>query len=169
MLLLIILPILFVIFAARNIYQFDVNFLDRFFSTLMFLVLIVVVFAGSFAVGLLISNAFDRHWVKTEEIELVSLRNSDGLHGTFFLGCGAIGTEQFYFYYQKWGEGYKPGKVQVGNREFVYEQTRGNGILRVYTYQFVNPNHRWYAIDWPSQKHEFYIPVGSLKKNFSLE
>jgi len=100
---------------------------------------------------------------------LVSLRNSDGISGNFFLGTGSIGTTQYYFFHKEAGRGYRPGKVEVADNVVVFEEKRQNGELRAYTYQFVNPSLRWVAKDRKSQKYEFVIPEGSLKKNFVLQ
>ncbi len=135
----------------------------------------LVVFAViAFIVGILFASiigaAVPKHWIEPKTTKLVSLRDSNSISGHFFLGTGSIETTQYYFFYKEAGQGgYQQGKVAVADNVIVFEEKRQNGELKTYTYEFVNPFFRFVAIYYPSQKYEFFIPEGSLKKNFVLQ
>ena len=160
--------LLFVIFAWRSIYNSVSDFLDYCCLTFSFVVFTAIAFGVGLGFASLIGLAVPKHWTGPETTKLVSLRDSDGISGHFFLGTGSIGTTQYYFFYKEAGQGYQPGKVTVTGNVMVFEEKRQGGELKAYTYQFVNPSLGWIAMDWQSQKYEFVIPDGSLKKNFVL-
>ena len=161
--------LLFVIFAWRSIYDMASGFLEYCFSTLFLVVFTAMAFGVGLGFASLIGLAVPKHWTGPDTAKLVSLRDGDGISGHFFLGTGSIGTTQYYFFYKEAGQGYQPGKVTVTGNVMVFEEKRQGGELKAYTYQFVNPSLGWVAIDWQSQKYEFVIPEGSLKKNFVLQ
>ena len=161
--------LLFVIFAWRSIYDMASDFLEYCFETFTLVILTTVAFGVGLGFASLIGLAMPKHWTGPETAKLVSLRNGDGISGHFFLGTGSIGTTQYYFFYKEAEQGYQPGKVAVADNVMVFEEKRQSGDLKAYTYQFVNPSLRWIAMDWQSQKYEFVIPEGSLKKNFVLQ
>jgi len=86
-----------------------------------------------------------------------------------FSAPASISTTQYYFFYKEVGQGYQPGKVAIADNVLVFEEKRQGGELRTYTYQFVNSSLGWIAMGWQSQKYEFVIPEGSIKKNFMLQ
>ena len=167
----ILFAILFIIFAWRSIYDFglDHDFLDRFMDTLLLLLLAALVFGFGVGFSFLAGIAVPKQWTGPETTQLVSLRDSDGVSGQFFLGTGSIDATQYYFFYKEAGQGYQPGKVEVSNNVTVFEEKGQNGQLKTYTYKFSNPLFRWIALELPNQKYEFIIPEGSLKKNFVLQ
>jgi hypothetical protein len=145
------------------------DFFDYFLETFLFVVFSVLVFGIGIGFSSLVGIAIPKHWTEPETVQLVSLRNSDGISGHFFLGTGSINTTQYYFFYKEVGKGYQPGKVKVADNVMVFEEKRQNGQLKIYTYQFANASLRWVAMDWPIHKYEFIIPERSLKKNFVLQ
>ena len=161
--------LLFVIFTWRSIYQIADDFLGYFISTWLLVVLSIVMFGLGIGLSSLAGLAIPKHWTGPETVQLVSLRDNEGISGHFFLGTGSIGTTQYYFFYKEVEHGYQPGKVAVTDNVMVFEGKRQNSELKVYTYQFVNPSLGWIAMNWQSQKYEFMIPEGSLKKNFVLQ
>ena len=161
--------LLFVIFAWRSIYDKASDFLDYCFSTFFLVVFTAMAFGVGLGFASLIGLAVPKHWTGPDTAKLVSLRDGDGISGHFFLGTGSIGTTQYYFFYKEAGQGYQPGKVTVTGNVMVFEEKRQGGELKAYTYQFVNSSFGWIAMDWQSQKYEFVIPEGSLKKNFVLQ
>src|SRR3990167_4853279 len=161
-----IFALVIVNFAWRPLYGSSYDFLEYFFSSIFLGFFATIGLAVGLAFALLVGLAVPKHWTAGEVIKLVSLRSSDGINGNFFLGTGSIGTTQYYFYYKEAGRGYQPGKVEVADNVMVFEEKRQGGDLKAYTYQFVNPSLGCIAMDWQSQKYEFVIPDGSLKKNF---
>ena len=162
--------LIFIIFSWRNFYDNLVNdFLEYCMTTLTLAFFAALAFALGILLALAIGLVVPSQWAGPETTNLVSLRNSDGISGHFFLGTGSIGNTQYYFFYKEAGQGYKPGKVEVANNVIVFEDKREDGQLKTYTRQFINPLFKWIAIDRLKHRYEFIIPEGSLKKNFSLQ
>ena len=114
--------------------------------------------------------------VTTTEVKLVSLRSVDQINGSFFLGSGSIGVDQYYFFYKDAGNGgYKLDKLRVDDSVTVFEENRQDGRLvrKRCNGEFLN---RWYYLIGMSRPSssclhgvEFHIPQGSLQKRFQLE
>ena len=159
----------FIVFTYGSMYQMAHSFLDYFMGTLFLGVLSALVSGFGIGFSSLVGLVVSKHWTGPETAQLVSLRDSEGISGHFFLGTGSIGTTQYYFFYKEMGQGYQPGKVAIADNVMIFEEKRQNGKLKAYTYEFVNPSFRWVAMDWRSKRYEFVIPEGSLKKNFVLQ
>ncbi len=165
----IIIAILIVIHYHRKrkknrYYSFGYNL----FAALCFAVMIGLLFA------LLADSFVPRQWVKVEEIELVSLRDSEDTSGQFFLGTGSFETEKHYFFYKKVGEGYQPGKLKASDKITIFERSTDRGEIRKYTKKPIESPWPWpwYWIAFsPSygERYEIIIPEGSLRQSFILE
>lgn len=112
---------------------------------------------------------------RTRTWHLTSLHSSDGVRGSFFLGTGTIGQDQYYFFYEEAGNGFRPNKVQVhDDNVIVYEEDRPGADMVV---SWTDYRHRLidnFIINWPElirgsdPKYAFHIPKGTLKKGYSL-
>lgn len=161
--------LIFVVFAWRDIYDMASGFLDYVMDTLFFCLLTALIFAVGIGFGFIVGTAFPKDWIPSPQARLVSLRNADGVNGTFFLGTGSIGTDQYYFYYKEVEGGYQPGKVLVANNVTVHEENRQDALMQRYVWQFTSSTYEWFGFTWPHEKYDFYIPQGTLKKNFVLQ
>ena len=119
------------------------------------------------AFAFLIGLAMPKHW-EPKTTELVSLRDDSGVSGRFFLGTGAINENQYYVFYKKIGSGFQQGKVEVSDNVTIFEEEREDGEVKLYIYQFVNPSSWLWSLDYEEKKWEFFIPKGSIKRNFVL-
>lgn len=160
--------VLFVIFARKSIYRLSTDFIEYFFDTLFFAFFSAIAFGIGCGFALLIGLTLPKQWIGPESVQLASLRGNDSVNGHFFLGTGSIGTEQYYFFYEEAGQGYRPGKIKVADNVAIFEEKRLNGEARWYTYRFTNPSFKWIALHTTQYRYEFIIPEGSLKKNFTL-
>ena len=130
---------------------------------------------SSLIAGLIVESIIPKQWVEVETIELISLRDSENISGRHFLGTGSIGTKQYYFFYKKAGKGYQPGKIEVDDNIIIFEENRTNGEIKKYKEKFIDsPRYRsWRLISFMTmprnEKYEFFIPEGSLKKDFTLD
>jgi hypothetical protein len=145
------------------------GFVSWFFGMLGIIVGVMVMVMVGVIPALITGNFLEKTWEQTEQIELLSLRNNDGVSGHFFLGSGSIQSEQYYFFHKKSGDGYQPGRVKADDNVLVHESEGQGGMAKVYTRKFVNKRHEWYAACWPSEKYEFFIPNGSLQRDFVLK
>jgi len=154
---------------------------DSFFGKIMSVFLgcfVGLVFGGFIGViaatllGLPIPATTD---TRTRTWHLASLRNNDGIQGSFFLGTGSIGQSQYYFFYEEVGNGFRPNKVRVDDGNvIIYEEDRPNADLVI---SWTEYRHRLidnFVIHWPElvpgsdPKYTFRIPKGSIKKGYSL-
>lgn len=109
--------------------------------------------------------------VRSETYHLVSLRNNDGVQGSFFLGSGSIGTEQYYFFYQEAGDGFMPGKVLVDGNVTVYEEDRTNADLVASWTEYRHHPIDNFVIHWNAgsyTRYAFHVPRGAIQRNFTL-
>jgi hypothetical protein len=105
--------------------------------------------------------------------KLASLRNAEGVAGTFFLGTGSIGSAECYVYYIRMADGsYSPRTLEVSNNTRIFEEKREDGELKTYRHDFEPRFLKLFAF-WSDRyyryTYEFRIPTGSLKQNFKLE
>ncbi len=162
--------LIFVVFAWKDMYGQADGFLDRCAATFFFGIFASIVFFFGIGFASVIGLAVPKHWTGPETTGLVSLRGSDGLSGQFYLGTGSIDTTQHYFFYEAVGLGYRPRKIEIEGNVTVFEdEERKVGELKTYTYQFVNPNLLLVGLDYPTKKYEFFIPRGSIKRDFMLQ
>lgn len=141
-------------------------------SLLVHLLVTAVMFCIGCGIAALIGIYMPKHWEESR-IDLASLKDANGIEGSFFLGTGYIGTEQYYMWYEDIGYGFRPGKVKVDSNCLIVEDStmQNEGSLTVKTRKMNNKSlSRWLVFDvslWPDQ-YKFTIPVGSIKKDFKL-
>ena len=135
----------------------------------LFLGAVVGLMAGA-GVASVVGSRHPQHMVLTETVPLVTLRNADGVAGSFFLGTGSVESVPYYFYYKPSGDGgYKQDRLQSSANVTVYEEDRTDGALEVYERKFVDPSDERWGADGGHAEYKFRIPRGSLKKQFRLE
>jgi len=157
--------------AIRFIQDWCEGFFPWFFGVIGIVVFTVIMALVGCLPALIFGIPFEKQWVETEQVKLLSLRSADGVKGNFFLGSGSIGTKQYYFFYKEKGVGYQPGKVEANGNVIVYEEEgRHDGLIKTYKKEFTSTF--WVSLiaqTWPSERYDFFIPVGSLKKDFILQ
>lgn len=165
-------PVLSAILAAvyswRIIFRFGDHFIDHVFGAFIFLCFMSLAFIVGGFLSLMIGVCIPTQWKEIKRIPLVSLRSGNATTGLFFVGLGSLGEDLCYFYYEKVGEGYKPGKIKVDDNVTVFEQPREDAERVMYSLEFKNSVLDAFAISPGIKKYEFYIPNGSLRKEFVL-
>jgi len=135
----------------------------------LFLSAIVGLLVGGVATGI-VGSRYPQHMVLTGAVPLVTLRNADGVAGSFFLGTGSVESVPYYFYYTPSGDGgYIQDRLRSSAGITVYEEDRTDGALEVYERKFVDPSNARWGMDGGNVEYKFRIPRGSLKKQFRLE
>lgn len=154
------------------------DWLDIAFLIFISVVLTVaaVILSGLLAVGIAtwIGSMSDQVWEKGWHGKLASLRNSDGIQGSFaggmFLMAGGVGSTEMYYYYEDKGDGkYKPHKWSVDQYTTVYEEDRKDGEVQQFETSF---KHQWvsaFAFPPNDYRMDFHIPKGSLVQQYSLK
>ena len=139
-----------------------------------------MVFSLSMIATLAITSIFlpdyTEEWQQQEVINLVSLRDQAGMEGSLMIGS-VVGSKQYYYFYKEVGKGYQAGQVLVGDNVTIYENDGSkNGQLKIFVSSFSSPYDEGIISLWvlyPMKprsrvKYEFFIPKGSLKRNFAL-
>ncbi len=112
---------------ATYLFHTDI-FLDLSFVEIMVICMVVLTLLYMFIpVFKTIGNV-----VKTETYyaNIASIRSQDSVSGSFMLGCGSIGSRQYYIYMEKCERYYKQGKLPVE-------------ICRIYENQELSPRIEW--------------------------
>jgi hypothetical protein len=108
----------------------------------------------------------------TERVEtrtkLASLRNVDGIGGSFFLGSGQIQSEPYYFYYEGTERGYVLKKIRATDNVFVKEEDRKDGELFISEPRCADSLWGFCTLVGNTEK-TFIIPKGSLRQTFALQ
>ena len=113
-----------------------------------------------------------------EETELVAFADNGVTSGSFFLGCGSIGTSFYYVFYEKKGPGIQYGKILAENNDvYIIEQDRDGGIIRRF-HSRTKSSKTLELLFFPlpvegmresNTKTEIVIPTGSIKRMISLD
>lgn len=103
-------------------------------------------------------------------VQLAALQTSDAISGSFFLGCGQIGTTPYYVYYKKLEDGGYQYRRKEADTDAVsvYEEERRNGVLEEYSYRPPIWMWVWLAFWEDKMVYKFRIPNGSIRKEFTL-
>ncbi|MDD5547946.1 MAG: hypothetical protein PHN74_03600 [Candidatus Pacebacteria bacterium] len=113
-----------------------------------------------------------RQWENVSTVDLVSLNNSAETEGNFFLDCGSIGQIEYYFFHKELEEGgYKRDRVSTRKDVTVYETNDRKPALELWDRVIPKECKIWRILDPRyrcDRKYKFYIPKGSLKRDFVL-
>ena len=102
------------------------------------------------------------------------MRSNDGTSGQFsgflFMSAGFVEQRETYFYYLKTPDGgFQPAHVEADSNTIIYEQDRKDGKVIFYHAAFRNPNLKWIAFERTLYRTEFYVPKGSIQKQFTVQ
>jgi len=159
-----------IILSVKEVFEFSNGFLGYCGDVIWFLFLIIIYALVGATISFLVGWTFPKKWVAEKKIDLVSLRESNGLKGHFFLGTGNINNNLCYFFYKKDSgkEGYRPGKLDAGDNVLVVEWQRESGVLETWTREFKNRFAWLMGFHGQGRRYKFSIPKGSLKQEFHL-
>jgi len=124
--------------------------------------------------AIIIGECADKHWVCVDTQPMVNMRSSDGVTGSFFLGCSGINSISVYSYYRQLPDGgYRREIVKVGGvvaTATVYEEDgRTDGVVKFYAQKFDSPKISKWADESFSRMCKFFIPKGSVRRGFDLQ
>ncbi len=155
-------------FFKPKFYEMQYGLTDYFMNSILYGMFAVTAWFMGVAFGACLSIPLKKKWKKTSTTGLISLRDESGVSGSFFLGTGSIQHSSYYFFYRENGTGYSPGKVLADESVTIYEQRRQHAFIVTYTHVLANPWLEWIAVYFTTEKHEIFIPLGSITKKFSL-
>jgi hypothetical protein len=129
---------------------------------------IVVMFSGMVAMGF--GELAPKQTVLSFTYPLVQLRSQDAVSGSFFLGSGQIGSDLYYSWYEGMQDGgLVPHRIVASTRTRIYEEATSAPELRVYVEVLRQGWWQHFVLDpEEEQTFTFHIPIGSVKRGFSL-
>lgn len=122
-------------------------------------------------IAALLGVFFKCHPEKSGSWALVTLRDKDGVKGSFFLGSGTIETQPYFFYYKKNPDGsFQPGKVSASSDVRIYEEDRQDASMVEWNWELNKP---WaYLIAFPHNTGgyalDFHVPKGTIRTGYTM-
>lgn len=166
MAILIIMAIMFAVITGRDVYKYCESLTDYFTSTFLTVVMslcgLVIGFFIAFAIGFFVP----KQWVQTDAVQLAGLRNGQS---NYYVRASLSNTSETFFYYKQAGPALIPGQVRAGNNvSIIEEKDRSGGMLKIFTERTANKLWDIVAIAMPNEKYEFYVPAGTVIREFNL-
>lgn len=140
---------------------------DEWAVSLCFLEAFVFAFAGVFVALLLPMNYVTTTW----RTEIVTLKDNNGVSGSFFLGSGVIEGQMRYVYYQKNNDStYQMQQVDYYKARIKY--TEGSPCIIITDIRTDESFYNKWAFDFDDyikQTYVFEVPKGSIKNAYELD
>jgi hypothetical protein len=129
-----------------------------------------IVFAVTVMVATGLGAIAPKQTVLSFTYPLVALRSQDAVSGSFFLGSGQIGSDLYYSWYEGMQDGgLVPHRIIASTRTRIYEEATSAPELRVYVDVLREGWWRRFVLDQDQEQTiTFHIPIGSVKRGFSL-
>jgi len=111
---------------------------------------------------------------KTYCNDIVSIKGGSGIHGSFFLGCGTIGSDRYYVYYEKQSNGsYKQKRISVDDAAIIEEENckpriHWEGMRYLCTSWFMPKRFASTSGEFETEKL-IYVPKGTIIQTFKLD
>jgi len=124
---------------------------------------------GGMVLMLLINVVMPTHYVKTKTYDLVSMKDTNSLHGRFFLGSRNV-NECVYSFYRKNSDGSIEMNSVAVDAAKIFEDDSVHPRMDVYEEKLVFENTLW-VLDCScgASKYEFHIPKESVVNQFKLD
>ena len=154
----IIALILFIILFTHQEESFILKIiLDSGLSILGFLLSFMII---AFIINMIAAFQGDYATISTQPLKAIGI--DEDLHGSFFLGCGSINSEDKFIYIVKVDNlGYKVQEVDIDDC-YIVEENIEQPYLEI-------SNIKWR--DWVVTSHDryiFHIPPNSIKENYEV-
>lgn len=122
-----------------------------------------------------------------ESHNIIALQDSSNTSGTFFLGCGTVGSSMYYCYYIDTDDGYKYQQIKVSSDDvdvsIKYCKEKETPHIEKYDkYTIVTSNKDWGWVFNPAliapranqsvlsaQKIYIYLPEGTIDENYKVD
>ena len=155
----IIALILFIISFTHQEEDFIIKIiLDSGLSILGFLLSFMII---AFITDIVASFKGDYTTISTQPLKAIGI--DEDLHGSFFLGCGSINSEDKFIYIAKVDNlGYKIQEIDIDNCYIVEED-----IEQPYL-EISNIKWRDWVIKFFDDRYIFHIPPNSIKENYEV-
>lgn len=158
-----ILALIIAICVVWSSWDYVDNFLD--------FVVVFFIFGCAMGVGVSIVISFTitpDHYYKEEVYNLESMRESDMVNGSFFLGSGHVGNKFVYIYYTSDAGVFRGNTADIEKSAIKY--TNGKPSVTKYVYKLKNSFKNWFfiPINMGSDTYAFEVPEGSIKSQFKL-
>lgn len=100
-----------------------------------------------------------------ENQSLKTIGIDEELHGSFFLGCGSIHSDESFIYISEVdGVGYKVQEVDI-DKCYIIEENIEQPYLEIQKIQWLD----WVLKDNNFERYVFHIPPNSIKENYEVD
>lgn len=147
---------------------------EYFVAPFVFSLMIDLVLVSVLLFATMIFNGYQETYINREiETNIVSIKSDSGISGSFFLGCGNIGSDVYYYMYlDKGNNKYNLFKLQAENSTIIesdekphiikYRKIAKPNKFNKYT-EFMNEERKG------TQFYEIVVPRGTIVTNFKLD
>lgn len=121
-----------------------------------------------------INTTLARSEITEQVTNLVSMRTTEGLSGSFILGGGGVNSRTVYKFLKKNDDGsFTPGEISANYLVRIYEEEslHDSGYKQT-VYSVIDdasPWANWALTSKRIVRHEFHVPKGSVRQGFSVE
>lgn len=124
---------------------------------------------GTFIIAVIIGLFPKTEFVKVDNVQVVAISDGGANSGSFFLGCGSVQEQSYYFYYKKLpNKGFKQERIRVSDAT-IFEDSTKTPSIQFYREYYVNKGwHNW-AILFYGSKADIFVPKGSIIRNFNFD
>lgn len=130
---------------------------------------LAIMLGGGIATGIGVIATQEINEQASHEASLATLRSSQGISGSFFLGSGSIGSDMYYFYYESdGGNRYSPRQRRAGGGVYVYEEDRKDASVQIFEWHFKRNWMRFFAFGPEGETTRFRVPKGSILQGYVL-
>jgi hypothetical protein len=104
------------------------------------------------------------------EVELLALKDGNGVSGTFFLGTGTIDGNLYYHYLEETSKGIQSKKLAAGDNVYLH-YTTGNTPPTLKTIKTRPENDFVYFLgSWETDKeYHFYVPHSAVTNEIMID
>lgn len=137
---------------------------------LLFILMIFIIFIGSAEKNF---REVNKDVIKEELIyEIYSLKDSKNVEGHFFLGCGYIGTEEYYYFYIKTERGLALEKIKANDVYIQETDEESPKLIYQYhenTYLLFNEFLKKFGTNPYTKDKVLKVPSGTVTKEYTID
>lgn len=127
------------------------NLTEIIFTTIAVAIIWVLIVA-------IVADTKERKKIKIVSHDIVSIQKESGFSGSFFLGSGSIGSTQYFYFYEKVGDGLV--LTSVPSSQVIVEEHSDIAPQ----YQECDPEHKCpFAEDY---KYKLIVPMNTVLQEF---
>lgn len=105
--------------------------------------------------------------IEEQRLNIESLQDNSGIHGSFFVGCGQVKDVMKYTFYYEDNGYFTMKQIDVENTRIRYSEGKPNCII--YRERLTESTINYFAIDNLDVSYVLEVPKGTIKNNYNLD